>query len=338
MAADGGPSQGLGPNQLSFEHNYAYTPAGKVAGKVTAKTLTLSSAAYSGSLTAGYTYDNQGTLMQTVYPGCQPSQSCTFTYTLDGMERPTQLEDNLNKIYATGVTYNAANQSSYGRRTYNNLLQLTQADVFEYKYSATRNNGQIVASGDMGTGEVATYQYDALKRLSSRGIDLGGYVPAAQALVPRTEAPVRDLQTPRGWRVVASVYLDHKAMGARAHICFFAPGGALRWTQEVMEWIEQTEIGTLFGDPDEIFAVTSNEEHAYNVQTQIWLLPRAGKPKLLLAAPGVFQHFTDGAPGNAAGVMLALQTYDGVHADTKRSVEQFYAWDPSAQNLTPRPK
>jgi YD repeat-containing protein len=167
VAADGGPSQGLGPNQLSFEHNYAYTPAGKVAGKVTAKTLTLSSAAYSGSLTAGYTYDNQGTLMQTVYPGCQPSQSCTFTYTLDGMERPTQLEDNLNKIYATGVTYNAANQSSYGRRTYNNLLQLTQADVFEYKYSATRNNGQIVASGDMGTGEVATYQYDALKRLSS---------------------------------------------------------------------------------------------------------------------------------------------------------------------------
>ena len=138
--------------------------------------------------------------------------------------------------------------------------------------------------------------------------------------------------------MVASVYLDHKEMGAMTHIRFFAPDGALRWTQDVMEWIEQTEIGTLFGSSDEIFAVTSNEEHAYNVQTQIWLLPRAGKPKLLLAAPGVFQHFTDGAPGNAAGVMLALQTYDGVHADTKRSVEQFYAWDPSAQNLTPRPK
>jgi YD repeat-containing protein len=55
---------GVGPNSLSFQYDYTYTPAGKVAGK----SLTLQSAnnrseggvEASGTLTASYTYDKPG--------------------------------------------------------------------------------------------------------------------------------------------------------------------------------------------------------------------------------------------------------------------------------------
>ena len=50
----------------------------------------------------------------------------TFTCTLDALERPTQMTDSSSKTWASGVTYNAANQPLYdgtATRTYNNLLQ-----------------------------------------------------------------------------------------------------------------------------------------------------------------------------------------------------------------------
>ena len=85
------------------------------------------------------------------------------------MERPTGLAQNYptNYTWVSGVTYNAANQTSYGGRLYNNLLQLTAAGAMTYTYSANKNNGQITLSFDTATNETITYGYDALKRLSS---------------------------------------------------------------------------------------------------------------------------------------------------------------------------
>ena len=167
---------GVGPNSLSFQYDYTYTPAGKVAGK----SLTLQSAnnrseggvEASGTLTASYTYDNQGALTSMVYPTVENwaiSPAQTFTYTLDAMERPTGLAQNYptNYTWVSGVTYNGANQTSYGGRLYNNLLQLTAAGAMTYTYSANKNNGQITSSFDTATNETITYGYDALKRLSS---------------------------------------------------------------------------------------------------------------------------------------------------------------------------
>lgn len=68
------------------------------------------------------------------------------------------------------MTYNAANQTSFGGRTYNGLLQMTGAGGMTYGYSPTQNNGQITSSVNGATGETVTYQYDALKRLSGEVI------------------------------------------------------------------------------------------------------------------------------------------------------------------------
>jgi RHS repeat-associated protein len=167
----------VGPNELSFEYNYAYTPAGKVSSKTlqmqSANNLNWADNGAYAAVTASYAYDNQGALTSMVYPPLQtwPTGSTqTFTYTLDAMERPTAMMDSNNYTWATGVTYNPANQMTWdGAKawTYNNLLQATQAGHMTYNYSATKNNGQITSSVDAVTGETITYQYDLLKRLES---------------------------------------------------------------------------------------------------------------------------------------------------------------------------
>ena len=80
-------------------------------------------------MTASYTYDNQGALTSMGYTlPVYPGGAQVFTYTLDAMERPTGMTDNMNLTYASGAAYNAANQplnDGTGTRTYNNLLQVT---------------------------------------------------------------------------------------------------------------------------------------------------------------------------------------------------------------------
>jgi YD repeat-containing protein len=173
----------VGTNQLSFEYNYAYTPAGKVSSKTlevqSANNYGMYGTAY-GALTASYAYDNQGALTQVTYPQGQTWPAppgyppVTYNYTLDAMERPTGMTDSNGANWASGVTYNPANQMLYdGQKTwtYNNLLQATSVSGagvnMTYNYSSSHNNGQITSSADAISGETITYKYDALKRLAS---------------------------------------------------------------------------------------------------------------------------------------------------------------------------
>jgi len=172
---------GVGTNELNFEYNYSYTPAGKVSGKTlqvqSANHVSMQNAQAYGALTASYAYDGQGALTSVVYPTVETwavSPAQTFTYSLDAMERPTAMTDQNNLVWASGATYNAANQPLYdgtATRTYNNLLQMTSIAAsgmsMTYNYSSNQNNGQITSSVDAITGETITYQYDALKRLLS---------------------------------------------------------------------------------------------------------------------------------------------------------------------------
>jgi hypothetical protein len=170
-----------------------------------------------------------------------------------------------------------------------------------------------------------------------RSLDLGKYAEAAHRLVPQTEAPVGDFRSRRGWRVIASVYLVHEGGddgGLMTHIRFFGPDGKLRATDEALFLVIDTEIGNLFGGADEIFAITSEEEHSYNVQSDMWLLPEHGAPKLLLRNSGDFKRLSGRARGEAPGVLFAHQTYDGANPDTKGFVEQFYEWDRKTKSLT----
>ena len=188
--------------------------------------------------------------------------------------------------------------------------------------------------------EILTVQEGTVRFINewppSRTLSLGRYAAEAQSFVPRTEAPVRDLRSEHGWRVVVSSYLDHDQDELLTHLRFFGPAGRLREETSVLAKIERAQIGNLFGGADEIFAVTSNEEHAYNARTEIWWLPQDANPTLLIEVQGQPRRFLSTSSGGGPGVSFDRQTYDGVNADTKRTVEEFYVWDSTKKSLTPR--
>ncbi len=170
----------LGPNGLTLEYNYSYTPAGKVSGKTLQLIGGVGYETAIGTVAASYTFDGQGALTQTSYTPAFFVN--TFNYTLDAMERPTGMTDNLSHTWVTGATYNAANQmTSNGIQTwtYNSLYQITGVTGtgmnMTYNYSATQNNGQIASSVDSVKSETIDYQYDLLKRLSSATATSGAW-------------------------------------------------------------------------------------------------------------------------------------------------------------------
>ena len=163
-----------------------------------------------------------------------------------------------------------------------------------------------------------------------RNLPVGQYIEADQFLVPAIEAPIRDLRSQNGWRIVVSAFLHHDPENegeAGLRLRFFASDAALRATDDILMELERSEIGRFFGGTDEVFIVTSNEEHAYNVETEIWLLPQTSNARRLLWIRGSVVSLRDGGDGKSPGAMVTRQTYDGVHADTKGTVQEFYTWD-----------
>jgi hypothetical protein len=117
------------------------------------------------------------------------------------------------------------------------------------------------------------------------------------------------------------------------HLRFFGPDGSLRATGAVLSALEQSKVGNLFGVGDEMFSITSNEEHAYNAQTEIWYLPESGDPKVVLEVQGRVESLAGGRGQGVPGVAVDRQTYDGVHAETKGRVREFYVWDRGTKSL-----
>lgn len=165
-----------------------------------------------------------------------------------------------------------------------------------------------------------------------RTLTLGKYAPAAVGRLPPTEAPVLDLKSSNGWRIIASDYIDHQQDEIEAHVRFFRPDGKLNRTTDVLATIEQGKMALLEGGSDAIFAITSSEEHAYNAQTEIWLLPRNGSAWALINIQGNFEGFI--GAGRVRGVRIAKQTYDGLNANTKGIVYETYIWHPETHALT----
>lgn len=169
-----------------------------------------------------------------------------------------------------------------------------------------------------------------------RSLVIGKYVGAAQSLVPRTEAPIRDLRSLRGWRIVVSSFLPRdKESDARLRIRFFDPDAKLRSTDEALMALEEIEVGRLFGGTDDVAVIQSNEEHSYNSMLDMWLLPERDKPqKLINGLNATLGRFSEGDNGTAPGLWIRRQTYDGIHAETKGWIDQFWRWNPAKKSLT----
>ncbi len=192
--------------------------------------------------------------------------------------------------------------------------------------------GQIDEACLTDCSVLAVQHGDVMFLQPSREVALGRYQRRAQSLVPTTEAPIRDLHSPVGWRIVVSAFLDHGEVAARLRLRLIDRHGVLRLTEEVFSVLEYDKIGHLFGGSDDLLAITSSEEHAYNAQSIIWFLPKDGPPIEVLSIVGIIRAFF------VPGVAVGRQTYDGVNSETKGTVPETYLWDTKTKSLVLKPR
>src|SRR5260370_22624858 len=107
------------------------------------------------------------------YPAGGPS----YTYSFDGMMRPSVMTGQSNVQVVNNVQYGPANEllsmtmpsAGTETRTYNSMLQLTSISGMgqnvTYTFPSATNNGKISSQTDNLSGETVTYQYDSLNRL-----------------------------------------------------------------------------------------------------------------------------------------------------------------------------
>lgn len=176
---------------------YSYT----VAGAVAKKRLRIIRSGTTVDKDVTYTYGTDGKLSSVLYPGA----TVPFTYTYDSMDRPVKMTGAATFLGSTAVdlvkdvTYGVAGRVTAMKymqwqdsgtpyfftetKDYNELFQLKRqittgsasaADI-EYGFSSTgSNNGRIVSrKNNERSGEVVTYQYDSLNRLTSAAASTG---------------------------------------------------------------------------------------------------------------------------------------------------------------------
>ena len=161
-----------------------------------------------------------------------------------------------------------------------------------------------------------------------REVDLGVYVPSAGALV-LTEAPIRDFVLTNGWRVVFSEAIT-KEKGPILKIRYYNLKGVLKvlkMLSEDMPGLLSCYFGNLLGESDILVGYTTTWEHAYSVQSSIWLLPDSGDPRLLLEVTGVLSKFIDGEHDVKPGVIVDVESYDGMNPQTKGRTRKMWIWD-----------
>jgi hypothetical protein len=149
--------------------------------------------------------------------------------------------------------------------------------------------------------------------------------------VPAAEAPIRYAKTDRGWVAVVSAFLpkefDYTAPELRVYI--FDPQRNLRTASDQYNFLGSFNVGGIFHTDAEFVEISTSGSHVYVARTAVWLLPATGPPSLLLDLPGMLRRIRRATPQSAAGLWIDIQTYDGVHAETKGWRPEFWTWSPA---------
>ncbi|MEQ1884082.1 MAG: RHS repeat-associated core domain-containing protein [Bryobacteraceae bacterium] len=180
----GGKCTTLGPPRTGcdlIQESYKYNAAGNMLGK----RVKLTRGSATGTLTASFTYDNEGRPTQVQYPawtcsGCSQVVGSKYNFAYDTLGRLNTMTNGYTSASViSGVTYGVANeiQAISGilneTRQYSSTFQLTRITVpsvldIQYAYpSAGSNNGKLASQTDVLSGEQVVYTYDSLNRLAT---------------------------------------------------------------------------------------------------------------------------------------------------------------------------
>jgi hypothetical protein len=166
--------------------------------------------------------------------------------------------------------------------------------------------------------------------------EVGSYNSRAAPLVPKAEAPIRFSKTHNGWTVVVTAYFpeefDFDAPELRLYL--FDPGGKRATVDDHYNLLGTLKAGKILSTGEEFALIDSTGGHAYVVRTSAWLLPTSGPPKHVLDVPGLLARIRN---DDVPGLFIDRETYNGVHAETKGRVKEFWAWNPDQKSFVLKP-
>ncbi|MGH9533620.1 MAG: hypothetical protein ACRD2E_02045 [Terriglobales bacterium] len=166
--------------------------------------------------------------------------------------------------------------------------------------------------------------------------DFGRYLSAAQNLVPKTEAPIRALQTANGWKVVISAVSDQDAFTFRVR--FINRQGRVMNKFDLPTVLHTTRAGAIFGGTDQIVLLCAGDPHPYTDLWWAFLLPNRsfhrGYPALVGQGNGRIYWAGAGTQGGAEpGLIVERQHPVGGDANRVLTITEDWNWNPAIPSL-----
>jgi hypothetical protein len=190
------------------------------------------------------------------------------------------------------------------------------------------------AGGDCAelTIESGSVVFRSSGQVSERTV--GPYLSADQHLVPNQELPIQEIKSQDGWRVIVTVSLsNYDFIGPIDCFWIFDPSGNKRIRLKGDYFLDQMKIGHLFDEQTDILAIETQGPHAYTVTSSLYLLSVSEGLTLLLKKNAQLKEFYSLENSSAPGVRLNVETYDGVHSETKGWKLCFWRWNPALKTL-----
>jgi len=152
----------------------------------------------------------------------------------------------------------------------------------------------------------------------------GPYLKEWQHLVDPTEAPVKELTSPRGWKIVVTLGFAGRTAGPIFYLYFFDNHGERQLKASGDLFLEKSEIGVLFGTPDEFLVIDERGETGISHVTEAWLLPKQGRPERVLFTGGMLFTIKQGEGKKKPG--LYINSYEAT--DSRKGVwrKSFFEW------------
>lgn len=164
---------------------------------------------------------------------------------------------------------------------------------------------------------------------------VGPYLREYQHLVADSEAPVKELTSPRDWRVVVTRGFDRVPRPMPTFfLYFFDSQGELKLKVRGDIFLERIQVGFIFGTPTELLLVTERSETGISYSTEVWCLPQEGLPKRLLFEGGAVERIVPPSPAGLGGLVI-VYTEAGAARQQERTREGFWAWDEKSQRFRP---
>lgn len=158
-----------------------------------------------------------------------------------------------------------------------------------------------------------------------RRVVVGEYDSAAKSLVPPTEAPIRALATPTGWRLVVSASLDVEVGEAGLRIRVLAPDGRVAASDSGDELLTLAKIGPLFAGSDQFAAVCQSAVHPWTDQCRIWWLRPDGTALKVFDFQGRILNF---GAGPDPGIWTEQTTHLNDDPYRTLTTRDFWRWNP----------